>query len=175
MDNSEEFQEVIKGYRAKLLTAYAISFVLIAAIVHWGKPFILNTANTMGFENGILLKESIRSLLLFLIIVPSTYIIHVGKEIVKEQRYPSTKMKMLQRTPIVRGEKAVVQGRKLMRLGKVAIVLILFSIVATRVINDKFIENPLSYNSSQDWDDASHGEYKEKPHYKFIRKYLKDW
>jgi hypothetical protein len=175
MSESDEFQEVEKGYPKKLFTAYGVGFLVILSLFYWGNPLFDRTVARLGFEDAMVFKESVRSSLLFLVIIPAIYIVRVGRGIVREKRYPSTDMKMLRRTKIVRGEKAIVQGRRLTRLGRVAIIFILLSIVATRFLNNKFIENPFGYISSQSWEAATEGEYEKRFYIRWARKYLKDW
>ena len=148
MDEKSEYQEVERGYVKKLLIIYLICSIILLIISYTSYSLLQKTLNTYkSLVDIIEVSEVVVLGMLFLIIIPSLYIIRVGYQIIKERRFPTSKMRVLRRTKIIYGDGAVKRGKWLILLGITAIIMIFISITVTMGINDNFINNPFSFIS----------------------------
>jgi hypothetical protein len=141
----DEYIEVDKKHVKNLFTGYGIAVLILISLILFVFPILKEGYKNLLPFDQILYFELFTSILLASTVLPAIFIIRTGKLIVKEKQIPSSKMRVLRRTKVIRGDLAIKKGKRFIILGRVTIILIVFSIFSNYYINKKFIENPFSF------------------------------
>jgi len=131
---SEEIRPADKAYRLKIAIIFALVMLAVAAIAQWGVPMLiarlqlaLDAGDGVAFQRCIFVMETVMALLFLGFLPFCVYNIRMGLLVRREQRYPSSRMRVLRDTPVLTGESAARRGKLLVVMG---VILMLVSVMA---------------------------------------------
>ncbi|MCD4829762.1 MAG: hypothetical protein K8R90_10080 [Candidatus Cloacimonetes bacterium] len=123
-----------KAYRTKMFIIFAVLMLAVLALAQWGMPQIMSRIESaLDSGDDILFMRYIRGIeaglaLLFLGFIPfCIYNVRMGLSVRKEQRFPSSLMRVLRDTTVITGDAAERRGRFLVGMGIVLMVVSLGS------------------------------------------------
>ncbi len=140
-----QFIEIDMRYRRKLFIAYACSISLGLVLVLVLSPLIREYLVNQRGEEYIATMELLQFALLALPILPALFLIWFGGKVVVDKQYPYKGKKVIRRTRIIVGKRAIGIGGFLIMSGVVPILLIITSMILTHSINSTFLESPFEY------------------------------
>jgi MFS family permease len=144
--NSDKYRFPDRKENRKLFIIYGGVILAIVLLIALIAPILSSMFSNLMWQDEMEFKELLFLDLPLLLIIPSAiFLIRTGLTIKAERRFPSSKMNVLRKTLILRGDEAVKKGKRLIILGVFAIFMIVISVISTRFINKRFTDNPFNY------------------------------
>lgn len=143
MDSGKIIIKADMDYRRKLLLSYLAAILIGIIMWNFCIPPLMEILENLPNKERVETKETIIHLFLFSFIPVAIYVIVIGRRACKYKAMPYPGMKVIRDTVVVTGKKAIFQGRGLMILGTVVIVLTVASMIANHLIIFRFKQNPM--------------------------------